>query len=142
MPMRTNFQHTLLHMPQLTGTEIDDLNSGSLAYKQQSHGMSHAPHRPVLSVPFEAFITITRESSTPVPPSMLATSSAPPAKVSSSVKRSQKNKNKDRDNRHEASTSDVPDTLLPNRNRVSKNGKNTSEPTVHSQHWNFRYLIF
>ncbi|XP_058804413.1 uncharacterized protein LOC131671756 [Phymastichus coffea] len=131
VPMRTNFQHMPpVHMPQTTRTEIGDLNSGNQAYKQQSHDIPLSPHRPVISLPFEAYITITRETSTPGPTSTLVPVLMSPQKLTSS-KYSQKNRNKNRDSHHEASTSDVPDTLLPNnRNRVSKNGKNTSKHTT------------
>ena len=94
---------------QQVQTEPQNLNNDKgIVYSQQNVGTTL---RPLIRVPFEAYITITRDSSTP---------------------HSISNHNdKVQDSHHEASTSVLPETLRPslaqsNRNKGSKKSKNTS----------------
>lgn len=105
-------------MPHRTTNELADLNSGGLVLAVPASTI-----RPILRVPFEAYITITRDASTPE-----TLTPEPQVTSSSSVSgRNQKFSSKVRDSDHEASTSGLPGTLSPGqRSKSSKKGKDSS----------------
>ncbi|OXU29757.1 hypothetical protein TSAR_014807 [Trichomalopsis sarcophagae] len=143
VPSRNNY-HSPPITSQTTRTELADLNSGTIGIAfQQPHTIPFStPLRPVLSVPFEAVITITRDSESSTPTSIMRPEKVsavmlPPKRNSSSSQRGtktptsssqKKKKNKNRDSSHSASATNVQDSLAPSSQKSKK--KNSGKTTV------------